>query len=773
MKRSTESPITTGSLEPIVMDENDKNFALMLAIYGKESALEAKDVTITCLVSKAFNEMSSNPELPADYYHDKFYEKCNSSATNEQSQVTVKWKNLFTKCMNDLHQLNKAKKEMVEKTEHYIVTKQQPNFMGTFSDLFNAIRKHSIPLAQTDAQNEKAAIDAIANYCLKVLNSKDKAVNKNEVYTLLKGFDLTLADANPLAQYCLGVCYKDGLGTNQNLKQALPFLIASGEKGNKDAQYLLGLEAQQRGNLKKAFELFQKSAEQGNADAQNNLGFFYQKGMGIPVDLDKAIHFYKLAGDQGNITALSNLGFVYETILKDDSETFIAYKKAADLGDALAQQRISYFYQMGVGTNENRREAFKYSKLSADQGNKDSQLTLAFFYKEGYGIEVSKEQYIKYLTMAAHSGNPKAINILGSCYLNGSDVQVNLNEAIKWLKKNADSINENVNQDEYSRKAQYMLSQCYEAKGNLYEAFKYLDAANANGSIDALRALNNYLDKYQLKAKEKDSDAQYMMSLLRSGRYKQNLAESFTYAVLSAAQGNAKGQNQEGYLWQYRFKDPVKAFPYYELSAKQGNSDALNNLGRCYEFGLGTNIDMLNAFDAFKSSAEQGNERGQLSLANFYILGRPGIPQNYTEAFKYYTLSADQGNVEAINNLGYMYQVGLGTPINLEVGFGLIKTAADQGNAGAQVNVGICFQNGTGTKVDDKEAFKYYKLAADQGDAFGQNSLGWFYEQGKGTQVNMELAYKYTNLSAAQGNVAALQRLATYHRMGLQNQFQQ
>jgi TPR repeat protein len=39
-----------------------------------------------------------------------------------------------------------------------------------------------------------------------------------------------------------------------------------------------------------------------------------------------------------------------------------------------------------------------------------------------------------------------------------------------------------------------------------------------------------------------------------------------------------------------------------------------------------------------------------------------GVPQDYTEAMKWYRLAADQGNASAQNNLGAMYGDGQGVP---------------------------------------------------------------------------------------------------------------
>lgn len=67
------------------------------------------------------------------------------------------------------------------------------------------------------------------------------------------------------------------------------------------------------------------------------------------------------------------------------------------------------------------------------------------------------------------------------------------------------------------------------------------------------------------------------------------------------------------------------------------------------------------AYRLFKPLAEQGLPDAQYKLAVMYDLGL-GVPQNHTEAFKWYGKAADLGHADAQNNLGIMYETGLGVP---------------------------------------------------------------------------------------------------------------
>ena len=62
-------------------------------------------------------------------------------------------------------------------------------------------------------------------------------------------------------------------------------------------------------------------------------------------------------------------------------------------------------------------------------------------------------------------------------------------------------------------------------------------------------------------------------------------------------------------------------------------------------------------------AAEQGNADAQLILGYMYDTGR-GIPQNDTEAVRWYRMAAEQGNATAQLKLGVMYFEGRGVPQN-------------------------------------------------------------------------------------------------------------
>src|SRR5208283_752417 len=66
-------------------------------------------------------------------------------------------------------------------------------------------------------------------------------------------------------------------------------------------------------------------------------------------------------------------------------------------------------------------------------------------------------------------------------------------------------------------------------------------------------------------------------------------------------------------------------------------------------------------FSDLKSKAERGDAHSQVNLGVMYEHGK-GVPQDYSEALKWYRKAAEQGNAIGQAYLGVMYDQGKGVP---------------------------------------------------------------------------------------------------------------
>lgn len=137
--------------------------------------------------------------------------------------------------------------------------------------------------------------------------------------------------------------------------------------------------------------------------------------------------------------------------------------------------------------------------------------------------------------------------------------------------------------------------------------------------------------------------------------------------------------------------------------------------------------------------AEQGDAIAQTEVGAWYYSGKNDMVQNYAVALQWWAKAAQQGNVNAIANMGLCYQYGRGIEKDSVRATQLYLRAIEKGNKrllperrvyaqkGDNFNcilLGLCHQKGIGTDKNLSEAMKYYEMAAKQSSIDGQRELG-------------------------------------------------
>src|SRR2546426_3476464 len=108
----------------------------------------------------------------------------------------------------------------------------------------------------------------------------------------------------------------------------------------------------------------------------------YQRG-----DYAIALQSYRKAADQGDARAQNNLGAMYESgrgVPQSYTEAIRWYRLAADQGDATAQNNLGSMY--GRGLRQNYAEAVEWIRLAADQGDGKAQDNLGVMNQNGQGV---------------------------------------------------------------------------------------------------------------------------------------------------------------------------------------------------------------------------------------------------------------------------------------------------------------------------------------------------------------------------------------------------
>jgi len=115
---------------------------------------------------------------------------------------------------------------------------------------------------------------------------------------------------------------------------------------------------------------------------------------------------------------------------------------------------------------------------------------------------------------------------------------------------------------------------------------------------------------------------------------------------------------------------------------------------------------MEKGYEVVRADAEKGDADAQYNLALMYRFGK-GVPENDTEAVKWYRKAAEQGHAKAQSNLGYMYDHGEGVPENKIKAYLWYSLAKAQGNEVAKTNLEI-----TKNQITKEQIAKAQELAS-------------------------------------------------------------
>jgi len=189
---------------------------------------------------------------------------------------------------------------------------------------------------------------------------------------------------------------------------------------------------------------------------------------------------------------------------------------------------------------------------------------------------------------------------------------------------------------------------------------------------------------------------------------------------------------------------------------------SLNNFTPQYYYDLGRKSyeseDYNQAAKWYRKAAEQGHSGAQNNLGSLYQHGL-GLTKNMQESIKWYKLSAEQGDRAGQFNLAYCYQRGYGVNQSYSEALKWYKLSANQGYKYAQSQIGFMYYEGQGVTQSYSEAVKWFKMAAEGGLAGAQFNLGYCYEYGLGVTVSYDQALKWYNKAAEQGDVEAKKAL--------------
>jgi TPR repeat protein len=392
-------------------------------------------------------------------------------------------------------------------------------------------------------------------------------------------------------------------------------------------------------------------------------------------------------------------------------------------------------------------KAFEIYKKESDLGNINATSILSFCYYKGLGTYIDIEKAFELAQKAQKGGSLFSNGILASIYENRNDTL----EAEKYYQIVLDK------KELFEKNDVGLVLLCWanSFKNNYAEVYKYAKISADKGFAPGQNILGGCYSNGTGVTEDK--------------------TESVKWYIKAAEQGYADAQTQLGYMYSNGIgvkKDDAEAVKWYIKAANQGHARGQNNLGVKYMKGLGVTKNESEALKWFRKSAEQGDEMGQRALGNMYFNGQ-ALEKNEAEAFKWYKKAAEQDYADSQFELGSMFEDGVGVKKDLIEAIKWYKKAAEQGNSNALNNLGLIYQYESlnlgyyRSSNDMEEALKLYRESAEQGNAFGQYNLANMFSNGIGINENQTEAAKWYKKSAEQGYAEAQTKLGYMYESGI------
>lgn len=240
----------------------------------------------------------------------------------------------------------------------------------------------------------------------------------------------------------------------------------------------------------------------------------------------------------------------------------------------------------------------------------------------------------------------------------------------------------------------------------------------------------------------------------------------------AVSQGNAAAAFEIGRMYEFGLltgdPDYEKAEEWYRLALKDQYGSAALALSSLYSRKLIAIPKPTAARDMaelgikyLRTKAEKGNVAAAVLIAEAYENGQ-GIAPNLQEAFKWYAIAADSGDVSGMRAAARMLGNGSGTRLDRERATEYMRKAAQKGSPRAAVALGKALRTGDDyfLVVDDKEAFSWLEKAANFGDSEAIRQLANYYLE----QNQKDKAINYLEASAAEGRVSSMMTLFDLYR---------
>lgn len=288
------------------------------------------------------------------------------------------------------------------------------------------------------------------------------------------------------------------------------------------------------------------------------------------------------------------------------------FEKSATNGHVYGQYNIAWRYYHGQGVAKNYSKALYWFEKAGNQSHHESSLKAGKMHFYGEGTDVNYSKAILFFKDAAFGDIAEGKYFYALCFANGFGVQRDSTKTLIWANRAID--------DEY------------------YQAYWILGRMYQNG---------------ETVAKDDSKTLHY---------YKLGSDNGINSCTNDLGLGYEKGTFVE--------KDIYKALEYFTLAASNGYKYGKHNSARLYRNPENPFYSLEKAEMWYKSLVKDGYKEYESDLIDIY-----NTTGNMSEKFKIYKRKVDEGDIDYMNTLAYMYVRGEGTTASLEKAIETIEKA--------------------------------------------------------------------------------------------------
>ena len=385
----------------------------------------------------------------------------------------------------------------------------------------------------------------------------------------------------------------------------------------------------------------------------------------------------------------------------------------------------------------------------AEDGSAAAQYRLAGFYRDGIHVEKDRGQYAHWLEQAAERGDTKAAEEFADLLMSEDPVN---------NRKRAMGFYEVASKRSFSACRMYAMlrSEC----------------------DDEIMMLRDVLGKLAGTGFPYDLCA-YAQVMEETAMSDEDRRTALEYYLEAADAGSAEGMYRAGMMvlnGEGTERSADRAVDLLERAALLGHPRAMTVLGDSYMSGKILERNHTEAFRWYLLSAETGNVRSQYTVATMLSEG-DGVDKDDDEAdiwFRRYTLNSQsrsryqaidtlrrRGGELKINLLPLMEDAAKGRDLRTALSLAEMRMSGKGAPKDTETGMDLMTLASKGMgrnrtplakNMNENSSFDLFKQAADNGDPYAMYTVACMYRDGKGIPEDRDMYKFYTRMAADSGN---------------------